>query len=119
METYFKSLLLAFIGFLFYFGNAYAVNIDGNMSDWGILATTGFTTADSVNNPVTGYQNGVYFWEEDGHYSSGYVGPGYGGQNYDIEALYVTSDSDYLYIGIITGFFPSGNNQGAALLRHA
>lgn len=111
MKTYLK-LLLALFGFLLCFGSAHAVtiNINGDMSDWGISATTGFSTADSVDNPVIDYQNGVHFWEEDGLGNSGYVGPGYGGQDYDIEALYVTSDATNLYIGIITGFFPSGDN---------
>jgi len=112
MKIYLKSLLLIILGSLLCFGNVYAITIgvDGNMSDWGISATTGFTTNDNVNEPVTCYQNGVYYWEEDGHYNSGYVGPGYGGQDYDIEALYVTTDATNLYIGIITGFFPSGTN---------
>lgn len=89
-------------------GTAMAITVDGNMGDWGIPAWTGFSTADNVDSPVTGYYNGVYYWEEDGNDDS-YVGPGYGWQAYDIEALYVTIDSGNLYIGVITGFWPYDN----------
>ena len=50
--------------------------------------------------------------EWQGHYSeenttgSSYVGPGYGGQNYDVEYLGLTYDSNNLYFGMLTGHDP-------------
>jgi hypothetical protein len=59
-------------------------------SDWGISTSDLSSSTASVQSTV-----------EDQHGS--YLNPGYGGQAYDAEAIYTTWDSDYLYIGIMTG----------------
>ena len=109
MKKLTKILVFSILGVFLLAGTAMGITIDGEMNDWGITAWTGFSTADDVDSPVTGYSNGVYYWEEDGVGANGYVGPAYGGQDFDIEALYVTVDSGNLYVGVITGFFPSGS----------
>jgi len=106
MKKLTKILVFSILGVFLLAGTAMGITIDGEMNDWGITAWTGFSTADDVDSPVTGYSNGVYYWEEDGVGANGYVGPAYGGQDFDIEALYVTVDSGNLYVGVITGFFP-------------
>jgi len=91
--------------------SALTVTVDGNLSDWG-LNTGSFVT--NGNNWDPGL-SGVYVAQEDwvtthnGY--SGYVSPGYGGQNYDIEAILVTSDATNLYIAIASGFPPFNNGS--------
>lgn len=87
--------------------SAAAYVIDGNLqSDWSINKAT-MTPGASVK----GYT--VEDWTRN---SSGYLDPGYGGQAYDAEALYVDYDATYLYLGLITGLNPAtrmGNNTYA------
>lgn len=47
-----------------------------------------------------------------GDNSDGYLGPGYGGQQYDAEASYMATDGQYLYLAIVTGFPLSGRAHG-------
>lgn len=52
------------------------------------------------------------WWVED--YISGnngYLGPGYGGNEFDVEALYIGLDPSYLYLAVITGM-PSAGRDG-------
>lgn len=42
----------------------------------------------------------------------GYLGPGYGGQGYDVEAAYIGLDENFLYLAIVTGFPLSGRYDG-------
>ncbi len=66
-----------------------AIPINNN-SDWGI------NSADFSSSEAS-----VYWIAEDQH--SNYLDPGYGGQNYDVEAIYTTWDTNKLYVSIITG----------------
>ncbi|HDM76790.1 MAG TPA: PEP-CTERM sorting domain-containing protein [Deltaproteobacteria bacterium] len=82
------------------------ITVDGNYSDWGFNTWSGFNTEtenESAGKPVTGVTNGVYWWEEDGVGESGYVGPGYGGQTFDVEGLYTKISDGYLYFMVISG----------------
>lgn len=82
-------------------GATHAYTIDGNLSDWGINASNfSSTTADSttIEDQIG---SGPYFLD-----------PGYGGQAYDAEAMYLSWDSDNLYIAIITGHNPNTSNTG-------
>lgn len=49
---------------------------------------------------------------EDSVGSSGYVGPGYGGQDFDIEKIGIYVDDEYLYIGLQTGFELNNEEDG-------
>lgn len=92
-----------------------ALVIDGKLDDWGL--TNQWTPSSNVNGQGAGiYQyNGlnIYYTIED--YisgNSGWVNPGYGGQAYDAEALYVTWDAANLYIALVTGHNPNTKQEG-------
>ncbi len=82
---------------------AVSITVDGNYSDWGFNTWEGFTSSDSAGSPITGNTNGVYWWEEDGVESNGFVGPGYGGQQYDVEGLYTKIADGNLYFMVVSG----------------
>lgn len=42
--------------------------------------------------------------------NSGFLDPGWGGDEYDAEAAYIGLDSDYLYLAVITGFPLAGRD---------
>lgn len=50
----------------------------------------------------------VNYYVEDYVGSNGYVGPGYGGDNFDVEAVYYGLDNSYAYFAVVTGFPISG-----------
>lgn len=90
---------------------AQAFVIDGNLrNDWGVQRN-GSATGWTPNGNARAYKI------EDQHDS--YLNPGYGGQAYDAEAMYVAWDAGSLYIGIATGHSPltpnnpTGNRYGA------
>jgi hypothetical protein len=60
----------------------------------------------SMDSDWTGYQT-VEDWVGGG----GYVGPGYGGQNFDIEKIGLYIDDSKLYFGLQTGFDITGDNE--------
>ena len=66
---------------------------DGNLSEWGVT-------------PGSDWQNdvGAKQWLETWVGDRGYVGPGYGGQEFNVEAMYATADCTNLYYAIVTGF---------------
>ena len=80
---------------------AMAYTIDGNLSDWGVK--NNFTT----DKAIKGYT--VEDWTRRG---DGYLSPGYGGQAYDTEALYVDFDSTKLFLALVTGHDPATKNVG-------
>ncbi len=85
-------------------GSAQAFVIDANLSDWGVQRTGG--ASDWASN-VGGVSK-----VEDQHDS--YLNPGYGGQAYDAEAIYVAWDQTSLYIAIATGHKPTTVNNPAS-----
>ena len=66
---------------------------DGGLADWGV------TPGSDWHNDV-----GANEWIEPEIGPNGYVGPGYGGQTYNVEAVYARADCTYLYYAIVTGF---------------
>ncbi|MEW5786366.1 MAG: PEP-CTERM sorting domain-containing protein [Pseudomonadota bacterium] len=97
-STLFTAILAS--GFLSTTG-AHAYTIDGNLSDWGITPSN--FASSTANSTTVEDQTG------SGQY---YLNPGYGGQAYDAEAMYLAWDSDNLYIAIITGHNPNTANTG-------
>lgn len=108
---------------------ASVINVtDGGLSDWGLFVTTvknrqtWTPTGSNADGSGEYVHNGltIYYSVED--YiggKNGLVDPGYGGQAYDAEALYVTWDADNLYIALVTGHDPDtidnpGGNTFAA-----
>ncbi len=86
-KNYFSTILLSLT---LAFSHASLATSISNFNDWGI------NTSD-----LSSSHSGVHSIEEDQH--SNYLNPGYGGQEYDAEAIYTTWDNDYLYVGIMTG----------------
>lgn len=85
---------------------ASAYIIDGNLVDWGLTRTG--SAADWTPNPS------VKAWlvEDQTGGTNTYLAPGYGGQAYDVEALYVDYDAQYLYLALVTGHNPLTPNSG-------
>ena len=104
-----SALFLAFFCLTIVARDGLAITVGGGLGDWGLSNPAGgFSSEDSVGNPVTGYVGGVFFWEEKGHRSDGWVGPGWGGNAFDIRGLYFTYDADYLYLAAVLGTPPGG-----------
>lgn len=74
--------------------NVLAIDVDGDLSDWGV--TPGDDWIPDVESE---------YWVEDfvDYNHSGYVGPGYGGQPFDFEALYARIEDNTLYVALVSG----------------
>lgn len=77
---------------------AMAYNINGWVADWGVHPKVG----DWEPNP------GVYYTVEDYVSPGGQVYPGWGGQQFDAEALYLDWDDTNLYLALVIGFPKTG-----------
>jgi len=91
---------------------AIAINVDGGLADWGLHQTGQASdwTPDSGLVPNTSQ----YTVEDQTGGAEVRLFPGWGGQAYDAEALYVSKDSNYLYLALITGLSPSTPNSGGS-----
>jgi hypothetical protein len=108
---------------------ATVINVDGNIGDWVQNVAAIYSAANPTfpvanggsGNPLAFAAHGdVASWGvgglgEDGPGLGDYVGPGYGGQNYDVEAMYAFYDNvnpiaanQGLYVAVVTGFDPDG-----------
>jgi len=92
------TMVVFFVGFN---SSSYAINLDGDLSDWGI--TPGSDWVPDVESD---------YWVEDfsNYNNSGYVSPGYGGQPYDFEGFYTRIEDDTLYIAMVSGMPYYGAN---------
>lgn len=87
--------------------------IDGAIADWG-LSRNGLASDWTPTGSVKAY--GV---EDQTGGPGTYLNPGYGGQRYDAEALYIDWDATNLYLLVVTGLpadqvhNPAGNSYGA------
>lgn len=89
-----------------------AITVDGNLADWGL-------TFSGAASDWTTTQPGVLSVVDDQSGGGGvFLGPGWGGQAYDVEAMYMTWDSTHLYAALVTGHNPNtphnpaGNSYG-------
>ena len=87
---------------------ASAYTIDANLADWGLTRTG--STADWTPNP---HVKGWVVEDQTGGLGTRLT-PGYGGQAYDVEALYVDYDAQYLYLALVTGHNPLTPNSGGS-----
>jgi len=104
------------------YGDFVGFTADGSLTEWGVSlaglpANPG--NAAFVPSSTPGGVDGFSYAVEDGTSGSwGYVGPGYGGQNYDWEAMYVTYDSSNVYVAIVTGTDQAGQYAWSTSQRH-
>lgn len=89
---------------------AIAITADGNLADWG-LHRNGNANDWAPDTAVVPSPNQFVVDDQTGGRSA-YLTPGYGGQDYDAEALYISKNSDFLYIALITGLSPTTQNSG-------
>ncbi len=80
-----------------------AISIDGDLSDW--LNTPTGSSSDWTNLK----QSNVSYAVDDQILN--YLDPGYGGQTFDAEAMYLNFDSGTLNIAIVTGLPASGSGS--------
>jgi len=76
------------------------ITVDGNWTDWGIRPYLNDWT------PTVGTR--VFFENYVGTDGVGFLGPGWGGQYFDVEAIYLNRQGNQLDFGIVTGFDPDG-----------
>jgi hypothetical protein len=72
------------------------------LNDWGV----GYDAWDP--SAFTGQVDYIVDDWKHGDTPDGYLGPGWGGQGFDVEAMYFGADTDYYYMAVVTGFRPSG-----------
>ena len=87
------------------------ITADGSLADWGIY-WLGQALAPKVDRPNSDWlsgRSGVSYWVEDGVGCNGRVGPGYGGQNFDLEATYLGIAQSEFHGVIVTGGEQVGN----------
>ncbi len=91
--------------------------VDGNLADWGLqFGLAGDSRADEWRpNDGVNWYGGPMRDEtnraEDNSTGASYVYPGYGGQRYDAEAIYVDYDDEFLYFAVVTGLKWQGNTR--------
>lgn len=85
---------------------ASAYVIDAGLEDWG-LSRTG-----SVSDWTPHASIKAWAVEDQTGNRNTYLSPGYGGQAYDVEALYVDFDAQYLYLAMVTGHNPLTQGGG-------
>lgn len=85
-----------------------AITVDGNLADWGL-------TFNGLASDWTTTQAGVLSVVEDQNGGSGaFLSPGWGGQAYDAEAMYMTWDATNLYVAMVTGHDPNTLHKPSA-----
>ena len=87
------------------------ITIDGNLSDWGFFVGDNNT---STFNPTKGL-NVVGISVEDTNDSWGsskFLGPGRGGQDFDVEALAAIVQNGNLYVALVSGQRPDNGFTG-------
>jgi len=84
---------------------ASALTVDGELSDWGI--TVGDSNTSNFSSLNTGIGIVSSFAEDQNDNSNNhYLGPNYGGQNYDVEFIGMAMQGSIMYLAIVTGQRP-------------
>ena len=87
------------------------ITIDGNLSDWGFYVgdnnTSTFTPAKGLNIVGIAVED-----TPDGWGSSKFLGPGRGGQDFDIEVLAAAVQDGKLYVTVVSGQRPDNGFTG-------
>jgi PEP-CTERM motif len=112
-----RSFITASITLIATLSQAAPIIADGNFSDWGILANG--TAAGLTPTANAGI---FYEIEDQSNINNGFLSPGWGGQAYDAEAMYLTwnkkaDGKTYLYVGLLTGHNPDTPTAGGSFGR--
>ena len=75
-------------------------SVDGSLTEWGVTPGSNWIPASGIASTVEDYIPGSN--------SDGYLNPGWGGQKYDAEAMYVDVVGNTLYYAIVTGMPENG-----------
>lgn len=96
---------------------ANAITVDGQLDDW--IGTTNWANIGTAYNHAAGFWapmpslTSVSSWDEDWTVGgNGFVGPGYGGQNFDVEAAYLKWGADGTLYGAFSTGFDRGGQKG-------
>lgn len=92
---------------------AIPVTVDGSLAEWGI------TVPGAIDSPapawIAGIASGVNYFLEDNALPDGFVGPGFGGQDFDMEiiasTIYETAPGSGVFVlaaAMVTGTDPRG-----------
>lgn len=103
-----KNLALAGLSLLVFSLSASAYTIDADLADWGI------SRSGSANDWTPHARIKAWIAEDQTGGLGTRLTPGYGGQAYDVEALYADYDSRYLYLAMVTGHSPLTPNGGGS-----
>lgn len=106
-SKFIKTVFLSLIGLVFFGAAGHAFTIDGMVGDWGV--TPGAYGASDWTPDA-----GIHYAIEDQDPAINYLNPGYGGQKFDVEALYFSKDDDFAYFAVVTGFPLEGRIHGGA-----
>lgn len=89
----------------------------GAVADW---VPYGGANPNNTHSQSSGDVNGIYYsiWDQYGPHGDASTGHDhnvydFGGQQFDVKAMYATNDATNLYVGIVTGFNPDGLTLGA------
>ncbi len=86
--------------------SAGVITVDGSLSDWGVtVADNNASNFGSLKGDI-GVVGSFVEDQDDGAGDGGYVGPYYGGQNYDAEFMAVAVQGSTVYVGIASGVRP-------------
>lgn len=80
-----------------------AIVVDGILSDWDV-----FPAAYSAGPAQWTPNAGITFIQEDQNPAISFLGPGFGGQAFDIEALYFTTEGPTAFFAVVSGAPLSG-----------
>jgi len=103
VKTFIFTIIVG-IGVVALTPSVHAYSVNGLLDDWGV--TPGIWDSSGSTNhsdwtPNPGVSSTV---EDQTGGSSAPVGPGWGGQQFDAEAMYFDIEGDYVYIAIVTGY---------------
>lgn len=112
-----RSVIAGALAALAFSGPTFAgpISVDGNVSDWGISVADGNLSNFSTPAVAGTTFNQTFFWvaedQNDFWGDGGFLGPNYGGQNYDVEFMGLAFDATKLYLVIVTGQRPDNGIQ--------
>ena len=106
-----KTLISAFSGALIVSALATAhaatLTVDGSLADWGVTVADGNGSNFTTLTPGIGLVATPFVEDtNDSWGDGGYVGPNYGGQNYDVEFMGAALQGNRLFLAIVSGLRP-------------